>query len=1409
MSAPSEQLCLACGESYRIVSDSQACPHCLLRIGEDTFDEDGDVDPIFSDRGNGPKSDCVNSGEIGSFVGPYEIVQKLGEGGFGSVFKAEQVEPVRRFVALKMIKLGMDTGQIIARFEAERRALAMMDHPGIARVYDVGSTVTGRPYFAMELVSGEPLGEYCRDHALSIRKRLELFTIVCQAVQHAHQKGIIHRDMKPSNILVSMVDGNPVVKIIDFGIAKAIQRDAPDFTTLTIEGQVFGTPAYMSPEQAGLNEDIDTRCDIYALGMVLYELLAGTLPFDGETARKRDWATWMLAIRQADIDPPSSKFKSLPAQRQETISRDAGTSPSGILRSLRGDLDWITLKALEKDRQLRYASAAELAKDVERHLCFQPITAVAPTIGYTIRKFSRRNRTSLSVACIVLVTLITSTIVSAYYAYEKSLASERAERNYADALLGQVKYLRLAGVAGQRFAALDALERAVAIHNTAEIQSEAITCLSLPDIRDPPPWGTIQDRASSIATASTLASDFSRYARCNGNGVISVRSIVDDNELQALAIEGSTANAEFLLFSPNGRYLAAQYVRDSAFRLRVWDTSSWSLIREDREGFVNRAIAFSPDSEWLAIGRDEGREENGSIGRLRVDVLNLLDASEYTVVPDTPAHSRLPYALAFHPEGGLLAISSDESFNLFVVDWRSGKFHPDLSFNQVVSAFAWHPSGQVMAVATKTQNGSIYLQDLQNAGNRVERIGDLGSIIEIAFSNDGRYFATASVEGAIQLRSAFDGSALVRRQLDGEILTLGFDSSGSKLGIERQGMGPVVWEVEPADEMRYLSSGLATVSHQIEVQFDESGHHLISTSDQGVRVWDWRNSRILGRLNTRGHTSGLAFAHGNGNRALYVTGYGSVLQYRMPSSHATIAAYRDTIGPARTFDTRSESDSGQIEMAVSADGSKFAVLVGDELRLFSPDSFHPIEPNRRLIGATSIAIHCTGEWIAASVESENHIVIQSLTDGESLVDPLYFPGVRRVALSDSSRWLLATSESEIRVYDTNRWTVTGVAHLDTSISFSVTEAFAPSEALVAVATSPYGVLLLGVPDAQVVTRWSASNRNAISSLAFSPSGLHLAAGFDNQEIRIWDLKWLNGKLKEMGIDSRMLTGSPTEEVPASVDLQEWPELVRGVFEREGREKLEKREREAADSKASWLRRGNSFRKLKAYLQTLECCAKAIAEGDASDQTFALFVTAMQGMANYQLNRPELAIANFEEAVRHKEMARLPTETASASTFHIHQVYHHFARMCLAVPPPIGDLDRGRSLAAFALEIPIREENAQLGIGPWEKMESIHYNQILEALVDYRDGNYGEAMLHATRALAIDGLPVEVRRSVDLHSLKAMCYAALDQKAEAIHAYHEASAEWSRAPSAYFHDPVSLALRAEAEEKMGEWLQPEP
>jgi serine/threonine protein kinase/Tol biopolymer transport system component len=479
----------------------------------------------------------------GTVIGRYKLLEKIGEGGMAVVYMAEQTEPIRRKVALKIIKLGMDTRQVIARFEAERQALALMDHPSIAKVLDAGATETGRLYFVMELVQGVSITEYCDQNSLSTKDRLALFLQVCHAVQHAHQKGIIHRDIKPSNVMVTQRDGRSVPKVIDFGIAKATNQKLTEKTLFTRYAHLIGTPAYMSPEQAELSDlDIDTRSDIYSLGVLLYELLTGTTPFSEEELRKAGYIEMQRVIREQEPTKPSTKLTSL-GEKLTEVAKHRGCTPDLLRRTIRGDLDWIVMKALEKDRARRYETANGLADDVRRHLESEPVLARGPSASYHLQKFVSRHRSQVLAALLMIVLAGTAVVTFSLWNRSRHELAEAESFRHAN-LLSEARAFY---AKGQNASAL-ALAKTLLPSRHVGIQAGLLYASLLTEGRQPDEALTVletlvQEQPELAGAAHAL---WARILWENQSFGDEGRREIEDHQHQAEALLADTAEAYFL-----------------------------------------------------------------------------------------------------------------------------------------------------------------------------------------------------------------------------------------------------------------------------------------------------------------------------------------------------------------------------------------------------------------------------------------------------------------------------------------------------------------------------------------------------------------------------------------------------------------------------------------------------------------------------------------------------------------------------------------------------------------------------------------------------------------------------------------------------------------------------------------------
>ena len=607
----------------------------------------------------------------GTQIGPYKLLEEIGDGGMGVVYLAEQKEPVRRKVALKVIKPGMDSREVISRFDVERQALSMMDHPNISRMLDAGTTTAGRPYFVMDLVKGVPITKFCDEQKLDTRQRLELFITVCGAVQHAHQKGLIHRDLKPSNVLVQIHDVTPVPKVIDFGTAKAIGQQLTDKTLNTGFSQMVGTPLYMSPEQAGGSGiEIDTRSDVYSLGVLLYELLTGDTPFARETLRSVGFDEMRRMIREVDPPRPSARVTTLQAKALSTVSECRQVEPRKLSQQLRGELDWIVMKALDKDRTLRYGSADALAADLQCYLDDRPVHACPPSLAYRLRKFVQRKRWLLST-----MALLTVVCPLAVYGVVMLLRGLEQERQPLGAVVPDP--LPVARVPGRYLPGL--IPEPLLIPEIGRWQ--IITKM---------PWGFFR--------SAVWSPDETRIALAESNQV----RIYAADTLQLLhVLVGHSLPVRSIAWHPDGQRLASGSWDGS---VRLWSSDGVPThLLSGHSGPVYQ-VAWRPDGERLASGSADGS----------IRLWNP-DGSEHSVL-DTPRKvvdcaGRRVFCIDWSPDGKLLAGAGGDmrpptengplaDTAVRIWDPETGRLVRQFGDSVRYSALCvdWHPDGQQLAV---------------------------------------------------------------------------------------------------------------------------------------------------------------------------------------------------------------------------------------------------------------------------------------------------------------------------------------------------------------------------------------------------------------------------------------------------------------------------------------------------------------------------------------------------------------------------------------------------------------------------------------------------------------------------------------------------------------------------------------
>ncbi|MBN2507074.1 MAG: protein kinase [Verrucomicrobia bacterium] len=668
-------------------------------------------------EGAAPAPDSGGSGDEapGTMIGRYKLLQKVGEGGFGAVYVAEQQEPVRRLVALKTIKLGMDTRQVVARFEAERQALALMEHPNIAKVLEAGATEAGRPYFVMELVRGVPITHYCKQHQLSTVECLVLFLQVCHAIQHAHQKGVIHRDLKPSNILVTRPDSAAaagVPKVIDFGIAKATQGELTDEALYTRLHQLVGTPAYMSPEQAAMGGlDIDTRSDIYSLGVLLYELLAGTTPFDSKVLMESGLDEMRRIIREQEPVRPSTRLAQeqvagpRPSEEKACLARARRPQSSERIRLVRGDLDWIVMKCLEKDRSRRYETADALAADLEHHLRHEPVVARPPSAVYRARKFIRRNQVIVGAGVAVAVVLLLGICVSAWQAHQQGklrAEAEQARDNEAAARLTAEQQQYVASIA----LAQNLIEQGQYDHARQRLAWPGLESLHGWE------WGWLQ-RA------------------CHRD---------------LLTFDGGGTELTGAAFSPDGRWLA---VGGFDGRVRLWDLNTGRLVHQ-LEGHTQRVLLldFSPlpdDGRLVTAGFDgTARIWDAGTGQ---ELIRLEGHDDDWV-----------YCAVFSPDGETVATGGrDKTVRLWNAQTGAPLEILEHDYGDSVMCVAFSPDGRKLAYAGGS--GDPYVRRLDTpvrvldltTRERRDFTGHSNSVPCVVFSPDGDRIATAGWDGTARL----------------------------------------------------------------------------------------------------------------------------------------------------------------------------------------------------------------------------------------------------------------------------------------------------------------------------------------------------------------------------------------------------------------------------------------------------------------------------------------------------------------------------------------------------------------------------------------------------------------------------------------------------------------------------------
>jgi WD40 repeat protein/serine/threonine protein kinase len=1027
--------------------------------------------------------------------GAYRPVGVLGEGGMGIVYLAEQDEPIRRRVALKVIKQGMDTRRVIARFESERQALALMDHPNIALVYEAGATPEGRPYFAMEYVPGTPITDYCDKHLLGPVERLELFTQVCHAVHHAHQKGVIHRDIKPSNVLVMIRDGKPVPKIIDFGVAKATSQRLTEKTLFTEFGVLIGTPAYMSPEQAGMNGlDVDTATDIYSLGVVLYELLVGALPFDPQALRKAGYEEVGRIIREDEPPRPTVKLHALGPTATE-VARRRHTDVRSLDRFLRGDLDWITMKALEKDRTRRYASASEFAADIVRHLQDEVVIARPPSVGYRASRFVRKHQGAVAAGVGLFLMLIAGFIVSTVFFFRSEAARREAERQSETAQ--RQSYLA-------NIAAADMNVRGgAAAEATRRLEQVG------PALRG---W---EWRHLYLKTDTSVAT-------LGAAGAVAFVAFTPDQQRVYWISEFSVAHAA-----------------DAGTHRRIPSLTrpAWPLSASSEPAYV---VAIAPDgsrllsSAWRSTAALFGR---GGMPDFALRLAHRqLSEDETNALTMTDAASGTVLRRFLVPNTGVWAVPPGvhlQDFGIFSVTSRGlpsgkGTWIARMSGGGAPVSAIFSPDGR--RLATWAWDNVLRVWDVDTGASVAALEGHTDGVSCAAFSPDGTRIVSGSYDHTVRMWSLGTRETTpVVAQHEAEVNAVAFAPDGRRVASAGSDKVVRIWDVTG----RSLASLTGHDRSVTAVAFAPNGRELASGSeDRTIRVWDAETFGARGILNGHvGTITGLAFS-ADGRRI--VSGSADqTLRFWEPEtvrSEGTLAATggevrQIAIGDDSTHVAVAQHDGAVRILSLTATSPPLlcageptsflnSIAFGDGSRLLSTFwglrvSFirvSDLSTCKTLTtygtrGTVVLATSPDGRRVAAG-SSGGTLEVWDLKAGQQIWQADQKGWMRALAYSPDGARILGTIDRDIHAWDADRHTriLTMTGH-DADIK--------------ALAVSRDGRWIASGSDDGSVRMWTASTGQAVATLrghdaavlavAFSPDSTRLISGGNDGVVRLWDV----------------------------------------------------------------------------------------------------------------------------------------------------------------------------------------------------------------------------------------------------------------------------------------------------------------
>ncbi len=1011
-----------------------------------------------------------------SRIGPYKLLQKLGEGGMGEVWMAEQEQPVRRRVALKLIKAGMDDRQVIARFEAERQALAMMDHPNIAKVLDIGTTEFGQPYFVMELVQGIPFTSYCDRNKLSIKERLELFIPVCNAVQHAHQKGIMHRDLKPSNVLVCLFDGKPAAKVIDFGLAKALQHQVKltDKTMFTEFGQVVGTLQYMSPEQAEMNQiDIDTRTDIYSLGVMLYELLTGSTPIDTDTLKQNAILKVLETIREKDPPRPSHRLSTITLDAASGISAQRRIEVHKLKTILRGELDWIVMKALEKDRTRRYETANGFAEDLIRYLSGDIVLARPPSAIYRMRKYVSRNKGLIASMTSIAVFLCGGILGTTWFALQANDARKNSEEKTAevsaerDRANEEAKNARVQEILAEnaRREADSQRQQALIERKLAEealAQNEAILARSnylLAVAR----WN--EHRASEAVSLLNLIPE--KYRNIEWN--LAQRNF----EGSDITLFGHTESISSVCFSPDGTRVVSGSLDKT---IKVWDSVSGQELRTLRghsDGVT--CVDLSPDGMRIVSG---GQDKS----------VKLWDVNSGQEILRLVGHNDYVQSVNFSHDGTkIVSSSSDQTLKL----WDASSGQELCTFDGhagLVATAEFSPDGT--RIASGGNDFSMKLWDVASGQELLSMDADVNLVRSISFSPDGTRVVSACQDGSLQLWNATNGRKLLDITAHPQVVDcVQFSPDGTKIASASWDTTTKLFDATNGRELRTLSGHLGWVTC---VSFSPDGTRLVTGSDdKSLKIWDVRSGEELHSLSEyTGHINSVSF-HADSNQIatgsrdgtfkLWDADSGQVLRTHTGNSDWIESTSFSTDG------TRIVTGSfdGTLKIWQASSGEELQTLVGHSDNVnsvsFSPDS-------KRIVSAS--ADHTLKLWDATSGQE-----LQTFRGHTGDVTCVSFNPEGTLLVSGSrdktAKLWNATDGQELR-------SLNGHSSRLNCVRFS-------PDGRQIVTGSEDSTLKLWDADLAREIRTFRGHANGVTCAIFSPDGSRIISGSRDESIRIWDV----------------------------------------------------------------------------------------------------------------------------------------------------------------------------------------------------------------------------------------------------------------------------------------------------------------